>query len=54
MGAQKSTNNRGAQKVGPECPLGVGAGVVDLAESNGVIFSSRAVPGAEIWHLEKM
>ena len=54
MGAQKSTNNQGAQKVCPECPLGDGVGEADLAEFNGAVFSSRAVPGAEIWHLEKM
>ena len=48
MGAEKSTNNRGALQVGPECPLGVGGGEAGFAEFNGVIFGSRAVPGAEI------
>ena len=53
MGAQKSTNNQGAQEVDADCPQGVGGGGADLAEFNGVIFSSGAVPGAEIYHFKK-
>ena len=54
MGTQKSTNIRGASKVGGGYQPGVGGGITGLAEFNGGVHTSGAVPGAEINHFKKM
>ena len=48
--SKKSTNTVSS---GDRYLIGVGAGVMDLDNSNGGIPSTGAVPGAEIWSLEK-